>query len=260
MGEPLRERYSAKRKDVQKWLRKEPEGEFTNEALVASFQIPLNVAYGSVLSLKMLKSLEKCRNQEIFKIPVVQGYLNYKWDQVKYYLLGEAITHVLFLVSFNFFAVNNDARKSVSLQVLLVFFCVVFFIREVLQIIGRKFSYFMDPFNYPDFLSIFCVLFSVIGSTSSHLRLQWTVVLALLFLYSRSISYFRLWGRTRHLIRSIVETIIDMVPFVLIMIVLIFAFASGYIASHEPEAMSSLNYEIRLFKGFELMLGAYEAP
>lgn len=124
------------------------------------------------------------------------------------------------------------------------------------QIIGRKFTYFLDPFNYPDFLSIICV----VVSASATDNLKWPIVLGLLFLYSRSISYFRLWGRTRHLIRSIVETIIDMVPFVLIMIVLIFAFASGYIASHDPEDLSTLNYELRLFKGFELMLGAYESP
>lgn len=162
--------------------------------------------------------------------------MNFKWDQVKYYLLGEAIVHISFLVTFNIFAVNSDARDSPGVRALLVLFCFIFFCREVLQIIGRKFTYFLDPFNYPDFLSIFCVLFSAsdTGHSGSALRLRWTVVLGLLFLYSRSISYFRLWGRTRHLIRSIVETIVDMVPFVLIMIVLIFAFASGYIASHDP--------------------------
>ena len=48
-------RYASK--NISRWLKKEPEGEFTNEAMVASFQIPLDVAYGSEQSLKMLKSL-----------------------------------------------------------------------------------------------------------------------------------------------------------------------------------------------------------
>ncbi len=85
-------------------------------------------------------------------------------------------------------------------------------------------------------------------------------MIGLLLLYTRAISYFRLWGRTRHLIRSITETFYDMIPFVMIMIVLTLAFASTYIAAFEPEEISNFSYDIRLFKGFELLLGAYEDP
>lgn len=85
---------------------------------------------------------------------------------------------------------------------------------------------------------IICAVIAVFvsGSNIEHeIALEWPVVIAILLLYARSISYFRLWGRTRHLIRSIVETFIDMVPFVMILIVLIFAFATAYIGSFEPE-------------------------
>ncbi len=98
-------------------------------------------------------------------------------------------------------------------------------------------SYFRDPFNYPDVGLIICATFSVFASGSSieaDITLEWSVVLGILLMYSRAISYFRLWGRTRHLIRSIVETFFDMVPFVLILIVLIFAFATAYVACFEP--------------------------
>lgn len=48
-----------------------------------------------------------------------------------------------------------------------------------------------------------------------------------------------------------------MVPFVMIMVILIFAFASAYIACFEPEELQTFDYEVRLFRGFELILGSY---
>ncbi len=128
---------------------------------------------------------------------------------------------------------------------------------------GRKLSYFKDIFNYPDLGIIFCCLSSVLISGTSYeddVILAWPVMLTILFLYTRAISYFRLWGRTRHLIRSITETFHDMVPFVMIMIILMFAFASAYISCFEPLEFKNYSYETRLFKGFELLLGAYEDP
>ncbi len=49
----------------------DPEGVYTNEAHLASFQIPLNISYGSSESLCFLKSLEQCKNNDIFKLPAV---------------------------------------------------------------------------------------------------------------------------------------------------------------------------------------------
>lgn len=68
-------------------------------------------------------------------------------------------------------------------------------------------SYFIDPFNYPDVGMITCAIIAVFVSGSSvekEITLEWPVVIAILLLYARAISYFRLWRKTRHLIRSIV--------------------------------------------------------
>ena len=63
---------------------------------------------------------------------MVQGYLNYKWDQSKQFLLAEAILHGLFLISFNVFAIVEEARSSLAVKVLVLFFCSIFSMREVL--------------------------------------------------------------------------------------------------------------------------------
>ena len=263
VGEGLFERYDPRKRDIQRWMRVEPQGEYVNESQVYSFQIPVNIAYGSQGSLDMLKSLEKCKTNEIFKLPAIQGYLNYKWDQSKQFLLVEAVLHGLLLVAFNVFATRKDARESAVLTYLVLAMCGVFVVREVLQVMGRKCTYFIDPFNYPDLGAIACCALSVLADDLSYeddITMQWPIVIGLLLLYTRAVSYFRLWGRTRHLIRAITETFNDMIPFVLIMIVLVLAFGSAYVACFEKDELKNFSYDIRLFKGFELMLGGYEDP
>lgn len=148
-------------------------------------------------------------------------------------------------------------------KVVVLFFCAIFSMREVLQMMGRKCSYFSDPFNYPDLGTIGCCTFSVFAAGSSiedSIALEWPVMIGILLLYTRALSYFRLWGRTRHLIRSITETFYDMVPFVIIMIVLTCCYASAYMACFEPAEFRNHDYTFRLFKGYELLLGGYEDP
>ena len=122
----------------------------------------MNVTYGSKDSIAFLKSLENCKNNEIFKIPVVQGYLNYKWDQARIFLTVEAILHAIYLISFNVYALTTTARDSLTAQILVYVFSGIFFIREILQIIGRKSTYFTDPWNYPDLGMILCCVTATI--------------------------------------------------------------------------------------------------
>lgn len=171
--------------------------------------------------------------------------------------------HMVLLVSFNVYATREELRDNKILMSVILAFCAIFLVRELLQILGRHCSYLMDPFNYPDIGMIACCTISVLSSnvfTSWDLTLQWPVVVGILLLYTRGISYFRLWGRTRHLIRSITETFYDMIPFVLIMIVLVAAYATLYVACFEPAEIKEFDYSIRLFKGFEILLGGYEDP
>lgn len=88
VGDTIMDRYNPEYDSIKKWMRMEPEGEYVNESHFASFQVPLNISYGSSESIDFLKSLEKCKNHEVFKLPVIQGYLNYKWDQSKNFLLA----------------------------------------------------------------------------------------------------------------------------------------------------------------------------
>ena len=136
-------------------------------------------------------------------MPVVQGYLNYKWDQARYYLLVETIAHVIFLVSFNVLAVNIEARHNLGAKIFTTIFAAVFLLREVAQMISLGCSYLTDPWNYPDFFMIICSLLAIYLPSDKQQAVSWFYVITVLLQWIRLVSYFRIWGRTRHLIRAI---------------------------------------------------------
>ena len=100
--------------------------------------------------------------------------------------------------------------------------------------IARGFKYFIDPWNYPDIgMLLFTLLALYLPSHSD--EKSWFFMLALLLMWIRFVSYFRIWGQTRHLIRAITETISDMVPFLLVLLMLIFCFTSAWMACFPEE-------------------------
>lgn len=82
------------------------------------------------------------------------------------YLLFEAVVHMFFLIAFNVFALNESARESPIAKIIVLFFCGLFTVREVLQFLGKKSTYFCDPFNYPDLGIIICCIVATVFSGS----------------------------------------------------------------------------------------------
>ena len=114
-------------------------------------------------------------------------------------------------------------------------------------------AYFANPFNYLDLGGILCCFLSVFVSDSA----RWPIVIGLLFLYGRSISYFRLFDSTRLLVRSVKHILRDISPLVLVLIVLILAFAVSSLSSFSPPFPDDPSFSVRLYQGFELLLGNY---
>ena len=129
----------------------------------------------------------------------------------------------------------------------------MFLVQEVVQIIVLHCSYFANPFNYFDLGGILCCFLSIFASESA----RWPIVIGLLFLYGRSISYFRLFDSTRLLVRSVKHILRDIAPLVLVLIVLILAFAVSSLACFSHPLPDDPSFSMRLFQGFELLLGSY---
>ncbi len=241
VGTSLKEYYS----EQEGLLLKTPTLRCCNEAFVAAFSIPLDVGFGSSGSLDMLRSLERCKNDEIFKIPVIQGYLAYKWSQSVYYLLIEAGIYLVFLILFNVFALNESARGSILLKALMTIFWIVFALREVVQAIGRGKDYFRDVWNYIDIALVVTYLGSFAANEASSSE-DWFIVFCLIMMWVKVIAYFRLWDSTRYLIRSIIEIVKDMVPFLLVFLVMLLCFSCTLAASFSGQYFNNTSFLQRM--------------
>ena len=87
------------------------------------------------------------------------------------------------------------------------------------------------------------------------IKKEWFLTIAILLQWYRAVSYFRIWKRTRHLIHTINETIYDMIPFLLVLIMVIFCYCSAYIAAFPEELGKDLTYSDRLFEGYNILIG-----
>ena len=57
------------------------------------------------------------------------------------------------------------------------------------------------------------------------------------------------------MIHTINETIYDMIPFLLVLIMVIFCYCSAYIAAFPEELGKELTYSDRLFEGYNILIG-----
>ena len=250
VGFSLEEHYS----QTQKLLIRTPSEKCCNEAIVAALSIPLDVGFGSKGSIEMLRSLERCKNDNIFKIPVIQGYLSYKWKQSLYFLVIEAGLYSIFLLLFNLFVLDSRARKSYVVQGVLLIYWAVFVMREVIQGIGRRKDYFLDVWNYIDMGVLLCLIGSVVSELLSSPE-TWFMVVCLILMWTKLVSYFRLWDSTRYLIRTILEIIKDMGPFLLIFLVMILCFACALASTFPDEDFSHTSFLERMYEVYNLVLG-----
>ena len=113
----------------------------------------------------------------------------------------------------------------------------------------------MDILNALDLGSLVVTVMSLFVDGD---KFRWISVIALLVLYGRALTYFRLVRSTRLLVRSLIEIAYDILPLLAMYIVLIIAFSVTYIACYPLS--SNLSYSIRLWRGYELFLGGYEDP
>ncbi len=250
-GQPLRHSLYTMYAENESQLRHEPIGAYVNQAKIAAWAVPMEMAYGSAKSVEFLNSLEVCRINDIFKVPVLQAFINYKWRQARRFLFAEATLHLCFLLSFNVVAVSPSARHSLLACGLTSIFILVFAIRELLQLLSLRCHYFLDPWNYPDLGMLLFTLLALFPPPGvGHEGESWLFVIAVLLVWTRLLSYFRLWGRTRHLIRAITETISDMVPFLCVLLVLVLSFASAWVTCFPEYELGQLTYGELFFQGY----------
>lgn len=177
---------------------------------------------GTEDSLLLLRSICHSNNPDLFRTVLLKSILKYKWSKVYYILLGEALIFALMLGFLSFLTMHGDTNLY-----FITFFLLLNLIataRENIQLAESPRKYFKDFWNVLDitrilgtYIFIFLMLYQI-----QYVFLN--QILTSLY-WIRAVTYFRIFDRTRYLIRMITETFIDIIPFLLIFFSSTFTFS-----------------------------------
>lgn len=203
----------------------------------------MNLELGAKESMQLIRSLSKCNNQEIYATPLIKAILRYKWLQVHWIYRFKGLLYCFYLTILSLHTISS-LRDSQTLLLLLTIYNMICILSEILKFLEYRQHYFSIVWNNLDLLRIILFMvyfptiwnidFSQLLTTHQFDSYSDSVLITLTIVsWTRSIAYFRIFERTRYLIRMILEIIRDMVPFLWILITATFAFAMVFYISSE---------------------------
>jgi WD40 repeat protein len=175
---------------------------------------PFNLEIGTEDSVNFLEGLLECNFPEIFRSKVLVVILRDKWEQVKTTVNIQGSCYILYLIMLSIYCIF--LRSSNLFLAALFFVHLLLFFYEVLQIATDFVDYWFDMWNILDQLRGL--------SFTIYVFLQWQgnynqnfLLTAIIFSWTRGISYFRMFEGTRYMVRLLSEVINDMQVFFVIL-------------------------------------------
>jgi hypothetical protein len=226
----------------------------------------MNLALGSLESLKFIDSLNNCSDNEVFRTQLVRSIILYKWRQVKKFVL----LHDIFYVIISFFTLYY-VGYSVSFDWIstIIIFATnsLFLVNEIMQVcIGFK-SYMNSLWNFIDLARVLCCyMFLVVKyqffygnekstfDTETHKKIYQIIVISLVLLFLlRGLSLFELFDRTRSMIKVFRDIIKDSLVFLLVLAMTTSAFTCLFMILDE-----NLNFFDAFTTTYSINFGAFK--
>jgi WD40 repeat protein len=214
---------------------------------------------GSNGSIEFLKSLTACENPDVFRSPLIHAFLMYKWDRVKWFIFAQTILHLSIMLLLCIDAAT--LREDTTVMILILIANVLIFLWELFQLSTGPMSYFTEIWNLLDITRIILIFIYIISSWYLDDKTWLTFLLALTLFLSmvRTASFFRLFRRTRYLIRMIQEIVWDMWPFLIVYFYSIFSFAWLFLVLSDPSAKDGPDsYSSSWLKVYMFNFGQYD--
>ena len=203
-------------------------------------RVPIEV--GSQSSIDFLKSITACEHSEVFRTKFVQSILAYKWSQVYHILLIQTFFYLILLISLSAHSLK-DYRSNLVIVYVILGLNVILTLQELIQLTHSPYNYIRDLWNCLDISRIivnYAYIYCILSAYSGHSNQVLLSVLTALT-WTRAIAYFRIFDRTRYLIRMLIEIIIDMIPFLFILFMATIAFSLiFYIVNTEDKSLNEV--------------------
>ena len=191
-------------------------------------KIRLNIEIFSQNSIEFLESIINCNNTNIFTTPFIQAILLYKWRLIKKLVYLQFALYLTYLAIFTIyvgFQLKNPTKietdKMIMLPIMLVF-NTIFLLAEIPLFSLNILNYITDIWNLLDsvriilFYAYSIMFFSETGIEYNQQQLTLGTIILLSWL--RALAFFRIFRRTRYLVRIILQVNKDIFTFTLILI------------------------------------------
>ena len=186
---------------------------------LSALKLPLK--FGTQESLDFLDSLIKSNVPEILATPIIVSILTSKWSKVWYWTLMQCLILGAILILLCVYIFYKESKNVVFYFVQIL--NVINLVLECLQMSVGFRKYIRNYLNLLDFLRICCVLLFLIdlGEDSEKILLTYIVLLC----WIKLLLYLRMFNETRYFIYIVKCCARDIIPFLVILFYLNFAFA-----------------------------------
>ncbi|OMJ79063.1 hypothetical protein SteCoe_21010 [Stentor coeruleus] len=210
------------------------EGKDKEQVEFKSSIVRFDFILGSQESMQLLRAITHSNNPDFFRTALLKSILKYKWEKVYFILLGEALLYgiMVFIVSY-MTIVGNINIGSWIFGILNT----IMLIKEEVQLIESPKKYIRDFWNIMDVARIILSYVLIIYQQNENESVILEQILTILY-WARAVTYFRIFDKTRYLIRMIIETFSDIVPFLLIFFTATFTFSLLFFITNQSDNLA----------------------
>lgn len=219
----------------------------------SSFRISMNI--GSQESVDLLESLIACPNEKIYSTKLVQMILREKWKVIKILFMIQALIYFIYLLTLGMY--STFFYDNILFLIIPLILSSLLSWYEIVQIKYERLEYFKDVWNYVDIIrGVSMFLYFTLAIFGANQKEIYTLLI--LFSWLRGITYFRVFDKTRYLIKLIMEATVDIVSFFIILFYSTLAFALIYNSMGESdENGEKMSFEKDFITSFKLNLGDF---
>ncbi|OMJ69060.1 hypothetical protein SteCoe_33313 [Stentor coeruleus] len=216
----------------------------------------LNMNPGANESLDLIKVLISTENETIFLSKFVKIVLEEKWKKIRSVLYIQALLYLLYLIVISCYS----TFEGVFLLIFSFVLNVILILYELKQAISSGSDYFSDPWNYLDLIRlIFATLMFITDIIVGTVYSEFIIAIVLLVSWMRGIAYFRVIKATRYYINLIYEVILDIIPFLMIVLYSTLAFSFIFERVFRDPTKEPFSYFFYLSMSWELNLGSFSS-
>ena len=189
--------------------------------------IPMTWKIYSEEVMKFMNNLSGSQNSKLHELPMVQHIVDYFWLQAQWYYLIIGIIYLFPFGLFSGFVGRRNEKDNDNVLIPLIVFNGILAAIEFVQLSANYSDYLRDVWNYVDILFL-AFQGTVIGLHYADFDPEWQTMIisgATFLSYTKLLVMARAFNSLRYLIRMIVETLKDMVSFLIVCGVYLFGFA-----------------------------------